>query len=125
MPELTEPISHYTHGVQCADFLFISGTGPFTKDRELVGKNDIAAQCDQSLWKLGEVLKAAGMGFEDVAKITVYVLDAKDGPKLDAVWKKHFGESRPAQKLVEMNEFALPGMGIEIDMVAYKPGSGG
>ena len=125
LPDLSEPISHYTHGVQCGDFLFLSGAGPWTKDRELVGANDIAAQCDQTLWKLGEALKVAGMGFEDVAKITVYLLDAADGAKLDAVRKKHFGVSRPADTLVAIDEFALPGMGIEIDAVAYKPGSGG
>ena len=125
LPQLNEPISHYTDGVQCGDFLFLSGAGPWAKDFELIGGNDIAAQCDKTLANLGEVLTAAGMGFEDVVKVTVYVDDVADRTTINPVREKYFGTNRPASTLVAIDEFALEGMRIEIDAVAYKPGSGG
>ena len=125
LPQLNEPISHYTDGVQCGDFLFLSGAGPWAKDFELIGGNDIAAQCDKTLANLGEVLTAAGMGFEDVVKVTVYVDDVADRTTINPVREKYFATNRPASTLVAIDEFALEGMRIEIDAVAYKPGSGG
>ncbi len=125
LAQLNEPISHYTDGVQCGDFLFLSGAGPWTGDLELVGGDDIAAQCDKTLSNLGEILAAASMGFEDVVKVTVYLDDVADRTIINPVREKYFGNSRPASTLIAIDEFALEGMRIEIDAVAYKPGSGG
>ena len=65
------------------------------------------------------------MGFEDVVKVTVYVDDVADRTTINPVREKYFGTNRPASTLVAIDEFALEGMRIEIDAVAYKPGSGG
>lgn len=125
LPQLNEPISHYTDAVQAGDFLHLAGAGPWTGDLELVGGDDIAAQCDQTLSNLGKILKAANMDFGDIVKANFYLLDINDQEKIDPVRQKYFGSAKPASHVLGIQKFALPGMRVEIDAIAYKPGSGG
>jgi len=120
LDELGEPISHYTHAVRFGDFLFISGCGPFDSQRQIVGGDDAAAQAEQVLLNIGAVLEAAGMEFADILKVTVYLTDINDRPKINPVRQRFFGSARPASTLVEVSKLAIPGMKVEIEAVAAR-----
>jgi 2-iminobutanoate/2-iminopropanoate deaminase len=64
------------------------------------------------------VLAAAGSTFADVAKVTVYLTDIDDRPKITPVREEFFGDARPASTLVEVSRLAVPGAKIEIEAVA-------
>ena len=81
VPGLYEPLSHYTDAVRCGDFLFLSGKPPFDGEGNVVGGDDVAAQCRQVLENMKRVLEAAGMSFADVATVTVFLLDVNDRPR--------------------------------------------
>ncbi len=123
VPGLYEPLSHYTDAVRCGDFLFLSGKPPFDGEGNVVGGDDVAAQCRQVLENMKRVLEAAGMSFADVATVTVFLLDVNDRPKINPVRQEFFGPHKPASTLFGVNQLAVPGMLIEIQSVAYKPGS--
>jgi enamine deaminase RidA (YjgF/YER057c/UK114 family) len=67
------------------------------------------------------VLAAAGCRFEDVVKVTVYLTDVDDRPKINPVRQEVFGAARPASTLVEVSRLAVPGAKVEIDAVALIP----
>jgi reactive intermediate/imine deaminase len=115
---LPEPISHYTDAVQAGDMLFVSGCVPVDHDGRLVGAQDVVAQARQVFANLGAVLAAAGAGFGDVAKVTVYLTDIDDRPRINPVRQEVFGDTRPASTLVEVSRLAVPGARLEIDAVA-------
>ena len=119
-----EPISHYTDAVQAGGLLFVSGVVPVDGEGGLVGEGDVAEQARQVFRNMGEVLAAAGCGFEDVVKVTVYVLDVDDRPAINPVRREVFGETRPASTLVEVSRLAVPGALLEIEAVAAVPGDG-
>ena len=55
--------------------IFIAGQVARTADGDRVGDGDLAAQVEQSYLNLGTALAAVGASFDDVAKLTVYLVD--------------------------------------------------
>jgi enamine deaminase RidA (YjgF/YER057c/UK114 family) len=124
VPGLYEPMSHYTDANRCGDFLFLSGKPPFDKNGNVVCRGDVVGQARQVLENIKRTLKAAGMAMQDVCTVTVYMIDVRDRPKINPMRKKYFGKHRPASTLVGVTELAVPGMLVEIQAIAYRPGSG-
>jgi reactive intermediate/imine deaminase len=120
---LPEPISHYTDAVRIGETLFVSGIVPVDREGQLVGGDDVVAQARQVFAHLGEVLRAAGAGFADVAKVTVYLIDIDDRPRINPVRQGVFGDARPASTLVEVSRLAIDGARLEVDAVALAPES--
>ena len=118
VPGLPEPISHYTDAVEANGLLFVSGCIPVDGDGRLVGGDDVVAQARQVFANIGAVLGAAGADFADVVKVTVYLLDIDDRPRINAVRQEVFGGTRPASTLVEVSRLALPGARLEVEAVA-------
>lgn len=112
-----EAISHYTDAVHFGDLLFISGAMPVDEAGRVVS-DDVVAQTRQVFRHIGAILKAAGGSFADILKVTVYLTDVRDRPKINPVRQEVFGRTRPASTLIGVKELALPGMKVEIDAVA-------
>ena len=121
VPELAEPISHYTDAVRAGELLFVSGFVPVDGEGRLVGGDDVVAQARQVLANLGAVLSAAGATFADVVKVTVYLTDIADRARINPVRQEVFGDARPASTLVEVSALAVPGAKLEIEAVALIP----
>jgi reactive intermediate/imine deaminase len=117
---LAEPISHYTDAVEANGLLFVSGCVAVDVDGRVVGE-DVVAQTRQVFANVAAVLDAAGAGFADVVKVTVYLLDIDDRPRINAVRQEVFGDARPASTLVEVSRLAVPGARVEIDAIARIP----
>jgi len=118
---LPEPISHYTDAVIADGWIWISGTLALDASGALVGGDDVVAQAERVLENIQAVLEEAGAGFEDVVKVTVFLLRIEDRAAVNTMRQKFFGESRPASTLVEVSAFVVPGALVEIDAVARKP----
>ncbi len=118
VPGQSEPISHYTDAVRVGELVFVSGCVPVDGEGRLVGGDDVVAQARQTFANVGAVLAAAGSSFADVAKVTIYLTDVDDRPKINPVRQEFFGEARPASTLVEVSRLAIPGAKIEVEAVA-------
>jgi reactive intermediate/imine deaminase len=121
LPELGEPISHYTHAVRFGDLLFISGIAPVDGSLQLIGGDDVVAQTQQVLANLRRVLSTAGLRSADVLKVTVFLTDISDRARINPARQAFFGDARPASTLVEVSGLAIPGMKVEIEAVAGYP----
>jgi reactive intermediate/imine deaminase len=117
VPQLAEPVSHYTDAVRAGDLLFVSGALGVDGSGQLVD-GGVVAQARQVFANLGAVLAAAGVGFESVVKVTVYLTDVDDRPAVNEVRKEVFGATRPASTLVEVSKLVAPGAKIEVEAVA-------
>lgn len=118
LPELGPPISHYAHAVAAGETLYISGIVPVDETGTLVGGDDVVAQARHVFRLMGEVLKSAGATPADVLKVTVYLLDIDDRPRINPVREEFFGAARPASTLIEISRLAVPGALLEVEAVA-------
>ncbi|MFG2756037.1 RidA family protein [Streptomyces wuyuanensis] len=55
--------------------VFVAGQVAWDADGETVGEGDLAAQVEQCYLNVGTALAGVGATFDDVAKLTVYVVD--------------------------------------------------
>jgi 2-iminobutanoate/2-iminopropanoate deaminase len=118
---LGEPISHYTDAVQFENLLFISGVAPFDEHSRLVAPGDAVAQTRKILENMKKILDAAGIGFADVLRVTVYLTDVNDRPLINPVRQEFFGSARPASTLIGVAALVVPGMKVEIEAIAAMP----
>jgi 2-iminobutanoate/2-iminopropanoate deaminase len=119
VPGQAAPISHYAHAVSAdGPLLFVSGVVPVDDEGRLVGGNDVVEQARAVFRNLGAVLAAAGAGFADVVKVTVFLTDVDDRPLINPVRQDAFGAARPASTLVEVSRLAVEGAKIEIEAIA-------
>lgn len=116
-------IGPYSQAIGIGDLVFLSGQialDPTTG--ELVG-DDAAAECRQCLDNLQAVLEAAGLGFADVVRTTIYLADLDDFQAVNAIYAERFGDARPARATVEVAR--LPkGARVEIDAIAVHTAAG-
>ena len=113
----------YTHvvSVRGARTVYISGQVAMDTDGELVGAGDLAAQTEQVMENLGVALSAAGASFEDVVKITTFVVGYQPEHRavISGVRTRYLlAENPPASTLVGVAALAAPGWLIEIEAVA-------
>ena len=116
-----EPISQFTDAVRVGELVFVSGIVAVDGDGRLVGGDDIVEQTRQVFRNMSEILAAAGCGFADVVKVTVFLTDVGDRPRINPVRQEVFGDTRPASTLVEVPRLAVEGAKVEIECVAVVP----
>lgn len=114
-----DAIGPYSQAVRAGGFLFTSGQIPIDPSSGTVTAEGIEAQTEQICKNLGEVLKAAGLSFEDVVKTTCFLDNMDDFGKFNEVYGKYF-TGKPARSCVEVAK--LPkGVLAEIEVIAeYK-----
>ena len=80
----------FSPGILVGDTLYLAGhlgRDPVTSQLVMGG---IEAETRQALANLGEVLKTAGMGFEHVTTVTVYITNFDEFEKFNAVYREFF-----------------------------------
>lgn len=84
-----------------------------------------AVQFDQALGNVLEVVRAAGGKPEDVARLTIYVVDKKEYlgalKELGGIWRRHFGRHYPAMALVQVVALVEDLARVEIEATAVLP----
>lgn len=104
--------------------IFVAGQEPEDIDGKLVGHGDLAVQARQVFANLGRALAAAGAFPEQVAKITIYVVDYERDRHLAIIEEARvvlFGDHKPADVLVGVTALS-PGYLIEVDAFAVVDG---
>lgn len=105
--------------------VFIAGQVARTADGTAVGAHDLAAQTEQCYRNLGTALAAAGATFDDVVKLTVYLVDwtpDKMEPFMQGAARafEAMGISAPTPPLTGIGVAALaePDLLVEIEATA-------
>jgi reactive intermediate/imine deaminase len=103
---------------RAGDFVFVSGQVP-TNDAGEVIVGGIEAQTRQVFVRVTQALALADCTLEDVAKVNVWLADARDFGSFNRVYMECFGSHRPARSTVESR--LMIDAKVEIDVTAYKP----
>lgn len=94
-----EPIGPYSQAKRVGNFVFTAGQIGLDRDGNMPGS--VEGQARLALRNLGNVLQAAGCGFDSVVKTTIFLHDMADFAVVNAVYAEYFGESVPARSTVQ------------------------
>lgn len=89
----------FSPGILSSDFLFISGQASVDKEGKIVN-GTFEEECRRSFENLGIILKAAGLGYEDVVQVRNYLGDQKDLPAFNQIYREFFKEPFPARTTI-------------------------
>ena len=119
--EAPAAIGPYSQAVRAGDFLFISGQLPLDPATGLLVDGTMQSKTERVLANMGAILRAAGMGLEDIVKATVYLRDMKDFAAMNEAYAAFFPKEPPAR--VALQVARLPkDADIEIEAVAFREG---
>ena len=111
-------IGTYSQAVKVNGFLFISGQIPLDPSTmELV--EGIENQINQVFENIRQILKADGMDFSNVVKLSVLLEDLSHFEKVNEIMASIFSKPYPARAAYEVSK--LPkGSSVEIETIAFK-----
>jgi reactive intermediate/imine deaminase len=116
-PEAPAAIGTYSQAVRAGDMVYLSGQIPLDpKSMQIVEgfENQVRRVFDN----LQAVAKAAGGDFSRVARVTIYLIDLANFPKVNEIMVTYFREPYPAR--VTVGVASLPrGSLVEIDAVMF------
>ena len=116
-PEAPAAIGTYSQAVRAGDTVYLSGQIPLDpKSMQIVEGFD--HQVRRVFDNLQAVCEAAGGDFTKVVRVTIYLVDLANFPKVNEIMATYFREPYPARVTVGVS--SLPrGSQVEIDAVMH------
>jgi len=120
-PEAMHRPTGYIHVVEVTAGrpVYIAGQVALDPSGAIVGPGDIRAQARQVFDNLRAALQAVGAGFEQVVKLTYYLMDATQLPVVREVRDQYVSTQQPpASTAVEVRRLVQEDLLIEVEAVA-------
>ena len=116
--EAPAAIGPYSQAIRAGSLLFISGQIPLVPASGQVVEDDAATQTHRVMQSIGAILQAAGAGYDQVVRTTIFLIDLADFAKVNEAYGSYFDDPAPTRATVQVA--ALPkGVRVEIDAIAY------
>ena len=112
-------IGPYSLAIASGDYVHISGQIPIDGATGKLVEGDITAQARQCMENLKAILAAAGLGFENVVKTTIFLMDLGNFGAVNEVYKSYLAEPYPARSTIQVAGLPMAAR-IEIEMIAYR-----
>ena len=112
-------VGPYNHAARIGDLLFCAGQIPI--DPASPGAafpEGIAAQTTRVLENIRLILEDQGLGFDNVVKSTVFMVNLADFAAMNEVYARYFTANHPPRSTIQVA--ALPrGAQVEIEVIAH------
>ncbi|MBC8018662.1 MAG: RidA family protein [Verrucomicrobia bacterium] len=110
-------IGPYSQAIQVGNLLFCSGQIALDPVSGEIVAGGMREQAEQVMNNIAAVLSAAGTGFDDVLKATIFLVDMRDFAVVNEVYGRCFPQHKPARSTVAVQ--GLPrGVLLEIEIIA-------
>lgn len=110
-------IGPYSQAVVANGFVFTAGQIALDPASGQMSSGDVREQTEIVMRNLTAVLEAAGTGWSNVVRTTVFLHDMAAFPVVNEIYGRWLGDARPARSTVQVS--TLPrGALVEIDAVA-------
>ena len=124
IPEYAQSYPNYgvAESVRAGDFIFIGGIIATDADGAVIAPNDGARQAEVVYGRIMTILEAHGASYRNVVSETIYITDWERYAAGAAIRKKFFTEAGaefPSAVGQEVVSLAVPGLVMEVQMVAY------
>jgi reactive intermediate/imine deaminase len=115
-PHAPAAIGTYSQAVRVGNTIWVSGQIPLDPATKEMIKGDMEAQVRRVFDNLKAIVTEAGAKFDDVAKVTVFLIDLSHFALVNKVMAEYFREPYPARAAVGVA--ALPrGAQVEVECI--------
>jgi len=111
-------VGAYSQAVRAGNTVYVSGQLGLIPGNKDFGDVGVEGQTDQALKNMGEILKEAGLGYDDVVKTVILLADIGDFATVNTVYAMYFGKSLPARACYAVKSLPL-GAAVEIEAIAF------
>jgi len=112
-------IGPYSQAIAVDGLLFCSGQLGLDPESGSLVEGGVEAQAERSLKNLAAVLDAAGLGWADVVKTTIFLADIADFAAVNAVYGRFMPDPPPARSTVQVAALPKGGL-VEIEATARR-----
>lgn len=123
-PAMAAPFG-YTHLVETAGgrTIYFSGQVGLSPDGQAVGLGDTGVQARQAFANIAAGLEAVGGTFDDVVKLTIFMIDVADFRAIQSARDSFVNPAQPpASSAVQVSGFVFDWIRVEIEAVAVIAG---
>ena len=107
--------------VRAGRTIFIRGQTGLNLDNKFIGTGDPAAQTEQAIGNVKQLLEEAGSKLEHICKVTTYITDRAHREAVYNVIGRHLKGIHPCGTGIIVRGLAMPEMMMEIDVEAMIP----
>lgn len=108
----------FSEAVEAGPLLYLSGILADSGDGKTVVPGGIEPEARRVMDLIGQTLAKHGLGYEDLAKCTVFLADMKEWPTFNRIYAGYFKPGHfPARAAMGVNGLALGGR-VEVECVA-------
>ncbi|MBI2828700.1 MAG: RidA family protein [Acidobacteria bacterium] len=119
-PGASKAIGPYSPAIRAGNLLFLSGQIPIDPASGALVDGGITAQTEQVMRNIAALLEAAGTGFEDVVRTTVFLADMNEFAAMNECYAKFVVDPPPARATVQVARLPRD-VRVEIDAIALIP----
>ena len=110
-------VGPYSQGIATEGLLFTAGQAALDPSSGALVEGGTEPETERVMANLTAVLDAAGCGWDDVVKTTIFLVDMGDFAKVNAIYGRFVSDPPPARSTVAVA--ALPkGARVEIEVIA-------
>jgi len=115
--DAAKPLASYSQAVRAGELVFVSGCIPQNPNTSELVSDSIENATAQCLENVRMILKDAGLGFENIVKASVFMINSDDYMGMDQVYASTLPKPYPAREAIFVA--GLPkGAIVEISVIA-------
>jgi len=110
-------VGPYSQAIRVGQFVFTAGQIPLDPKSGQLVSGGIDAQTRRVMENIAAVLKTEGLGFDDIVKTTIFIMDFADFQTVNEIYGSYFKQQPPARSTVQVA--GLPKSArVEIEVIA-------
>ncbi len=117
-PSAPAPIGPYSQAVRTGNFLFVSGQIALDPQNGQMVTTNISVETKQVMRNIKAILEAAGAGFDNVVKTSIFLKSMDDFAAVNEVYGSFFTKDFPARETIQVSKLPKDA-NVEISVVAF------
>ncbi|MBP7497755.1 MAG: RidA family protein [Bacteroidales bacterium] len=113
------PVGPYNQAIQAGNTLYVSGQIPLDPIKKEMVTDSIKSQTIQVMDNIKAILEEAGMDFNNVVKVSIFLTDMGNFSEVNDIYKTYFTTYFPARETIQVGKLPL-NADVEISLIAVK-----
>ena len=116
-PKFGQSVAPISTAIKANGFLFVSGQVGRNPETGKLQSETFESETHQVMKNIGTILQEAGLTFDDVVSVTIYLKDMKQYAQVNEVYKTYFSGAFPTRTCIAVLDLPV-GASVEMTVTA-------